>query len=118
MAIFAFLKVTGEIPANATDIGKYRAQCITYALHHTVIGFAPDLSKDAGKELIQEFIVRLQDLPWKDDYDHAIEIADMLLMDVVRVLTWTKDREAKKLAERFRSDYEKFHRWSWEQPKG
>lgn len=30
--IFEYLKAKGDIPANATEIGEYRAQCITYAI--------------------------------------------------------------------------------------
>lgn len=71
---------------------------------------------DEGDVLIAEFIQRLDDLPWKDDYDHALETADMLLMDVVRVLTWTVDRHAKSLAEKFRSKYEQHRQWSWDKP--
>jgi hypothetical protein len=69
---------------------------------------------DAGDELVAEMIERLDGLLWADDYDHALEIADMLLMDVVRVLTWTVDPKARELAETFRSKYEKHRRWSWD----
>lgn len=69
---------------------------------------------DAGNELILEFINRLERLPWNTAYNHALETADMLLMDVVRVLTWTKDPAALTNAELFRAKYDKLRTWSWQ----
>ena len=69
---------------------------------------------DEGNELMLEFIQRLESLPWNDDYEHSLETADMLLLDVVRVLTWTKDKHAKLNATLFSVKYNKWRRWSWD----
>lgn len=41
--IFEYLKSIGDIPANATEIGEYRAQCIGFAVHYTLGGIAEEL---------------------------------------------------------------------------
>lgn len=71
------------------------------------------MATDSANELMLEFIQRLESLPWADDYDHALETADMLLLDVIRVLTWTQDRQAKYHATLFQVKYDKLRRWSW-----
>ncbi len=69
---------------------------------------------DTGNELMLEFIQRLDGLPWKDDYEHALETADMLMLDVIRVLNWTQDKQAKLNAALFSVKYDKLRKWSWE----
>lgn len=71
------------------------------------------MTSDTGNELMLEFIQRLDSLSWKDDYEHALETADMLLLDVIRVLTWTQDKQAKLNATLFSVKYDKLRRWSW-----
>lgn len=41
VAVFEYLKARGEIPANATDIGPYRAQVIGYTLKQVVEEIQP-----------------------------------------------------------------------------
>lgn len=47
--IFEHLKKVGEIPANASEIGDYRAQCISYALE-----YAATLNS-LGRNLLTEY---------------------------------------------------------------
>lgn len=76
--------------------------------------FGVVMENDSGNELMLEFIQRLESLPWKDDYEHALETADMLLLDVIRVLNWTHDEKAKLNATLFSVKYDKLRRWSWD----
>ena len=41
--IFEYLKSIGDIPANATEIGEYRAQCINFAVRYTIGGLSDEL---------------------------------------------------------------------------
>lgn len=34
--VFEYLKLLGDIPVNATEIGEYRAQCISFAVRYLV----------------------------------------------------------------------------------
>jgi hypothetical protein len=43
--IFNHIKSLGDIPSNATDIGKYRAQCVAFAIRHTVNDLLPRTPK-------------------------------------------------------------------------
>lgn len=41
--IFEYLKSVGDIPANATEIGEYRAQCVSFAVRYAVAGIASEV---------------------------------------------------------------------------
>lgn len=47
--IFDYLRVKGDIPANATDIGEYRAQCISFAINYTVGGLAVEDAQEVKR---------------------------------------------------------------------
>jgi len=46
-AIFDYLKWQGEIPANAADIGQYKAVCITFAINYTLGGIEAERKDSA-----------------------------------------------------------------------
>src|SRR5687768_13714891 len=76
-------------------------------IHNTIVNYERQLmilrdqsgNIDHGAKLMSEMIERLDRLNWKEHYSTALETADMLLMDVVLVLTWTQDAKAKTLGE-------------------
>lgn len=58
LIVFEYLKRVGQIPALATEIGDYRAQCIRFAISYTIGGLAadePDLYREiTAKEASHE----------------------------------------------------------------
>lgn len=49
-AIFDYLQKLGDIPANATEIGQYKAQIITFAINCTLGSIAEDAAELARQQ--------------------------------------------------------------------
>lgn len=114
----------GEWVAPLAGLANDIADSETYMrLHNTIVNYERQLmilrdqsgNIDHGAKLMSEMLERLEVLNWKDNYDHALQTADMLLMDVVLVLTWTQDLKAKALGKQFRDRYQQLRRWDWKQ---
>lgn len=85
--IFEHLKMAGEIPANATEIGEYRAQCISYALGYTA-AFDP---------MQQELLRKYQQMVGRAGQEMGIaHTGDSLIDDVLPKLIALAKRASKE----------------------